>query len=670
MTERDFAGLRVIVENPAGSTRFWHDREGRVSGQTEMKYDYGFIDGHIGADGDEVDCYLGPDEAAGFVYVVHQLAAPDYAKHDEDKIFLGFDSEADAKAAYLAHRNDGERAYGGMSAIPLEAFKAKLERRTGTGKIRHEAPMANVALFENARGADGKVRAGVWDRVCVPGVDEKDRQSTEFSLETLSQMVDNFVDRGDPIPLDYNHQSNLVAQNGKPAPALAFYGALGLVWGGQLVKLGCAPGISATGNEPGLDLARDGLWCFRSEVTELGDQLLPNFKLLSPTFLSEDTKRDGAPCGYRLVAVAATNTPWQPATQITFEGHHADAAKAGGSEPKRRIPMRLAMLAALLTSKYGIQFDAADGDPEVKKKAMSKMDDEAAAAMGAPQFNYDEAAGRFEEMAKCYEDAHMEEKEGDEPAHVTMRRMAANFRRMAKMAAPEPHKEPDGDEEPSKEMQAFARSLGIDPTGKKTPVLMDAMRAASMPVAKVGELVKAQIAEAMAAERKKNEDEARQKKAVVLMASVPKNYPGDREALKRHAERDPDDALKLITPFLPPGQSPRLFDTLTHQGAPIGEPPGQGVRGAREGRAESATVTKTKSGAVIFSSDAGLADEAQKLFESKDPVIVERINARLTSPGDRANPAFRMFAAQGLAAEMYPDLAEEAERAELALKIR
>lgn len=172
--------------------------------------------------------------------------------------------------------------------------------------------------FDSVRGPDGKVRAGVWDRVCVPGHDEKDGQSTDFTLETLSQMVDNFVDRGDPIPLDYNHQSNYSHINGQPAPALAWYGALAVVMDGEVVKMGCAAGVSATGAEPGMDLSKDGLWAFRHEVTEIGQELLPGFKLTSPTFTSEGTKRDGTPVGYCLAAVAATNTPWQGGTSITF----------------------------------------------------------------------------------------------------------------------------------------------------------------------------------------------------------------------------------------------------------------------------------------------------------------------------------------------------------------
>jgi phage gp29-like protein len=135
---RTFCGLPIAVENPAGSIRSWTDETGR-HGQTTMAYDYGFIEGHMGADGDEVDVYLGPDENAKDVHVVHQKKKPDYTAFDEDKVFLGFADGAAAKEAFVAHRDDGDAAWGGMSVIPLDVFKRKLRARTGTGKIRASA---------------------------------------------------------------------------------------------------------------------------------------------------------------------------------------------------------------------------------------------------------------------------------------------------------------------------------------------------------------------------------------------------------------------------------------------------------------------------------------------------------------------------------------------------
>ncbi len=135
----DFAGLSIAVENPRGTVRRWVDSNGAETGSTSMLHDYGFIDGHIGSDKEELDCYVGPFESASDVHIVHQLKAPDFKARDEDKIMLGFADAASAKQAFLAHRNDGARSFGTMTTMPLDTFKAKLARRTGTGIIRAAA---------------------------------------------------------------------------------------------------------------------------------------------------------------------------------------------------------------------------------------------------------------------------------------------------------------------------------------------------------------------------------------------------------------------------------------------------------------------------------------------------------------------------------------------------
>ena len=128
----EFQGLPIAVENPAGSERHWShpNPDGTQSmGVTRMLNDYGFIEGVSGADKDELDCYIGPDENAPDVHVVRQQVKGDPTKYDEDKVFLGFADAGDAKRAYLAHRDDGDACFGGMSTIPLKRFKAQIARR-------------------------------------------------------------------------------------------------------------------------------------------------------------------------------------------------------------------------------------------------------------------------------------------------------------------------------------------------------------------------------------------------------------------------------------------------------------------------------------------------------------------------------------------------------------
>lgn len=163
VSRSEWQGLPIAIENPKGSLRTWRDEDGDETGSTLMHHDYGFIEGVLGSDGEELDCYVGPDLGAGYVYVVHQLRAPDFKAHDEDKVMLGFASADAARDAYLAHRNDGERAFGGMSVIPVETFKAKLDRRRGRGKVR--ATRTSTRLGRHGAIAEQlQLQALVFDR--------------------------------------------------------------------------------------------------------------------------------------------------------------------------------------------------------------------------------------------------------------------------------------------------------------------------------------------------------------------------------------------------------------------------------------------------------------------------------------------------------------------------
>ena len=118
-------GLEIAIENPVGSVRIGY------GWRTEMSNAYGYIRRTEATDGDEVDVYLGPDLEAPMVYVVHQRKAGDWDKYDEDKVMIGFGSEAAAKAAYLRHYDD-PRFLGPVTAMPVAEFvekaRATLER--------------------------------------------------------------------------------------------------------------------------------------------------------------------------------------------------------------------------------------------------------------------------------------------------------------------------------------------------------------------------------------------------------------------------------------------------------------------------------------------------------------------------------------------------------------
>jgi len=122
--KRDFAGMVINVENPAGTIRMGIDPDGD-EWRIDMKYDYGFISKMVGEDGEGIDVYLGPDQEAEIAYVVHQVN-PETEEYDEDKVMLGFASAEEAKEAYLDHYDD-PAFFGDMDEVSMEDFKKAVE---------------------------------------------------------------------------------------------------------------------------------------------------------------------------------------------------------------------------------------------------------------------------------------------------------------------------------------------------------------------------------------------------------------------------------------------------------------------------------------------------------------------------------------------------------------
>lgn len=129
-----FQGMEVSIENKAGTYRKWYDVAEKREGKTKQLYDYGYIRGTLGTDGDHVDVYVGPNENAQYVYIVDQMKGPDFKRFDEQKCMLGFDSEADAKMAYMAHF-DKAGFFGGMKKMSVVDFKAKVLDKENHGEM-------------------------------------------------------------------------------------------------------------------------------------------------------------------------------------------------------------------------------------------------------------------------------------------------------------------------------------------------------------------------------------------------------------------------------------------------------------------------------------------------------------------------------------------------------
>ena len=117
------AGMDISIENAKGSERSGTSQNGE-SWTVTMPAHYGYIRKSKGADGEQVDVYIGDNPDAGTVYVVDQQDAESGA-FDEHKAMLGFDSQEQALEAYEAGFSDGKGKdrMGAVTEMPVDEFK-------------------------------------------------------------------------------------------------------------------------------------------------------------------------------------------------------------------------------------------------------------------------------------------------------------------------------------------------------------------------------------------------------------------------------------------------------------------------------------------------------------------------------------------------------------------
>ena len=121
-----FDGFDIAIENAKGSTRSGTDPDGNAW-STQMPAHYGRIKGTKGADGDQVDVYLGDKPPNGKVYVIDQFD-PKTGRFDETKTFMGVDSAEEARAIYDGGFSDGSgpQRFGGIREVSTDYFRSWL----------------------------------------------------------------------------------------------------------------------------------------------------------------------------------------------------------------------------------------------------------------------------------------------------------------------------------------------------------------------------------------------------------------------------------------------------------------------------------------------------------------------------------------------------------------
>ena len=117
-----YQGIPIAIENKEGSIRKWGDSNGE-HGETKMVgVDYGYVEGTLGTDEDEIDVFVGPDPRAGMVYIVEQQNSHT-GQYDEQKCFLGFPNQKAAEQAYRLHYDDPDKFIITIESMELNHFK-------------------------------------------------------------------------------------------------------------------------------------------------------------------------------------------------------------------------------------------------------------------------------------------------------------------------------------------------------------------------------------------------------------------------------------------------------------------------------------------------------------------------------------------------------------------
>jgi len=114
-----FQGIPVVIENPRGSMRKWSADDG-TSGENLQTAHYGGFAGVTGADGDELDCYIGPYPEIDQVFVINQFVRGAW---DEHKVMIGFPDRRTAESVYLSNFKPGWPGLNSCVACTVDQLK-------------------------------------------------------------------------------------------------------------------------------------------------------------------------------------------------------------------------------------------------------------------------------------------------------------------------------------------------------------------------------------------------------------------------------------------------------------------------------------------------------------------------------------------------------------------
>lgn len=177
-------GMGISIENPVGSIRKFHDRNGN-EGSVEMKNHYGYFRNTSGngKDGDAVDVFIGPHpDDFEKVYVIDQRIGGEF---DESKVMLGFYSKQEAKDAYLSNYNEDWKGFWKITGVSLKTFKKWLYR-----EHKQRKPFADYVAIQKHRLEEGRINEGEYGQIIKIATMFDEKAAVEICEELKSNGID------------------------------------------------------------------------------------------------------------------------------------------------------------------------------------------------------------------------------------------------------------------------------------------------------------------------------------------------------------------------------------------------------------------------------------------------------------------------------------------------
>ena len=204
-------GFDVSIEQPKGSVRSGVDATGKAWSQ-KMNNTYGYIRGTEGVDGDHIDVFFSDnlDGWNGTVYVVDQVNKD--GSFDEHKVMYGFNSEEEARKAYLSNYEKGWQGLGAITPVSKEEFKKWVDsshRKTkpfaeyknvkveSTQPIADEKDRQSPTLFDEKSEKSLEEAKNEWENLCKPkeivNFANDEAAQEKWVGEHLNEIVDKYI---------------------------------------------------------------------------------------------------------------------------------------------------------------------------------------------------------------------------------------------------------------------------------------------------------------------------------------------------------------------------------------------------------------------------------------------------------------------------------------------